>query len=145
LIFIRKLKKCNFCDVEKPIDEFKWMSRDGLLRFPRCKTCEKEYRKNYYEKNKDKLTAQKKTQYQRLHEIVEEHKDKPCVDCGNRYPSYVMDFDHIDPATKIIKVSALVYSGSEPLLLDEISKCEVVCANCHRIRTHKRKEASVKK
>jgi len=50
-----------------------------------------------------------------------------------------MDFDHLDPKTKVVKVSALIFEGSRQLLLDEIAKCELVCANCHRERTHQRK------
>ena len=52
----------------------------------------------------------------------------------------MMDFDHRDPSTKIDKVCAFVFKGSKRLLLEEIAKCDVVCANCHKIRTHIRKQ-----
>lgn len=67
--------------------------------------------------------------------IVTAFKDRPCQDCGNRYPSYVMDCDHRDPAQKTINVSQLLLS-SVTRLWEELDKCDVVCANCHRIRTH---------
>ena len=57
-----------------------------------------------------------------------------------KFPVEAMDFDHIDPTTKIDKVSAMVYKGSLPLLLAEIAKCELVCSNCHRIRTVARRK-----
>jgi hypothetical protein len=57
------------------------------------------------------------------------------MDCGIKYPSYVMDFDHRDPTTKLFAIGA-AYSVAEKRLRDEISKCDVVCANCHRERTH---------
>lgn len=69
--------------------------------------------------------------------ISEEVKSKPCVDCGKSYPPYVMDFDHVR-GQKIRDVAWFVGSGSVQALLDEIAKCDVVCANCHRERTWKR-------
>lgn len=61
----------------------------------------------------------------------------PCVDCGGIFPPECMDFDHLRDKRK--GVSALLYAGrpwSE--VEEEMSKCELVCANCHRIRTRRR-------
>jgi hypothetical protein len=71
---------------------------------------------------------------------VREAKNKPCADCGVRYPYYVMEFDHLDSTTKEFNVSAGVTCASYERLLAEIAKCEVVCANCHAARTHQRKQ-----
>lgn len=60
----------------------------------------------------------------------------PCTDCGVMYPYYVMDFDHLD--NKKILVSKVINSGSWVQTKAEIAKCEVVCSNCHRIRTFNR-------
>ena len=62
---------------------------------------------------------------------------QPCTDCGVPYPYYVMDWDHIKD--KKFNVSRMGSLGSEKLILEEIAKCELVCSNCHRERTHKRK------
>lgn len=48
-----------------------------------------------------------------------------------------MDFDHLDGSTKLAKVSSLT---SFQQILDEAAKCEVVCANCHRLRTWERQQ-----
>lgn len=64
---------------------------------------------------------------------------KPCMDCGKKYPPYVMDFDHRENEKKELLVSKVGAYGM-PALLREIQKCDVVCSNCHRIRTHDRKE-----
>lgn len=64
-----------------------------------------------------------------------------CKDCKGLFPACVMDFDHIDANTKVKKVS-LLQDGSKERLLLEISKCEIVCANCHRIRSWKRLKRS---
>lgn len=60
----------------------------------------------------------------------------PCTDCGKSYPYYVMDFDHL--ADKKILISKVVNSGSWKQTKGEIAKCEIVCLNCHRIRTFNR-------
>lgn len=63
------------------------------------------------------------------------------MDCGVSYPSYVMDFDHRDPSLKKFELGdALSKVYSIQLVLDEIAKCDVVCANCHRIRTYASRE-----
>lgn len=62
--------------------------------------------------------------------------ETPCSDCGISYPPYVMDFDHIGD-DKVMAVSKIVQYSRERLIA-EIAKCEVVCSNCHRIRTHLR-------
>lgn len=65
-------------------------------------------------------------------------KGVPCLDCGLRFPHYVMDFDHVR-GSKCGNVSRMATSG-RPLdaLRAEIDKCEIVCSNCHRIRTYSR-------
>lgn len=69
-----------------------------------------------------------------------ELKSKPCTDCGDQFPPSVMDFDHMR-GEKVAEVSALVGSrGSLKRILAEIEKCDLVCANCHRLRTARRRE-----
>jgi len=59
------------------------------------------------------------------------------MDCGGRFHPVAMDFDHVQEKT--LSVGTLVSAGfSEKRIEEEISKCELVCANCHRIRTYKR-------
>lgn len=59
----------------------------------------------------------------------------PCSDCGKYYPSYVMDFDHVR-GIKNNNISKLSNMASRNKLKDELLKCEIVCANCHRERTY---------
>jgi hypothetical protein len=67
--------------------------------------------------------------------LIRNLKDVPCIDCGVAYPACAMDFDHQDGYIKRKEVSQLAGAAS---ILDEAAKCEIVCANCHRIRTHGR-------
>lgn len=71
----------------------------------------------------------------RNREIMREAKAVPCADCDERYPHYVMDFDHRDPSTKSFAIGGS-QTRAETVLRAEIEKCDVVCANCHRERTH---------
>ncbi len=62
---------------------------------------------------------------------------KGCADCGYRAHPAALDFDHRDPKLKQEHIANLVaQSPSRASLWREVSKCDVVCANCHRIRTH---------
>ena len=58
----------------------------------------------------------------------------PCMDCGGSFPAICMDFDH-RPGTQKRRPIAAMRAGSLSRLKREISKCDLVCANCHRIRT----------
>lgn len=66
-------------------------------------------------------------------------KDKPCLDCGVVYPPFVLDFDHVR-GNKASSISDLVAKGASlQVISKEISKCDLVCANCHRVRTFSRR------
>jgi len=59
----------------------------------------------------------------------------PCVDCGLVLPVYVMHWDHLPGYEKIDEISSMVASRKRSAVLEEIKKCELVCANCHVMRT----------
>lgn len=65
------------------------------------------------------------------------YKGKECKDCRiSSLPDCCYDFDHLDSTQKSFGISEGIFSGkSLEELKQEIDKCEVVCANCHRIRT----------
>lgn len=70
----------------------------------------------------------------KLNKILHPYKDVPCMDCNIQFPPYVMDFDHRDPDDKLFDLSKPRRSD-QIVFLAEINKCDIVCANCHRIRT----------
>jgi hypothetical protein len=76
--------------------------------------------------------------FARRRQIVIEAKQKPCADCGIQYPYYVMDFDHREGETKNFSLFK-IHGATVKRILEEITKCDVVCANCHRKRTHQRR------
>jgi hypothetical protein len=98
--------------------------------------------RRWYAANKAKVAAKKDRKRERLRDLVRTAKERPCADCDGSFPYYVMDFDHVAD-DKSALVSKLVNFGAVQRLLDEMDKCEVVCANCHRIRTWRRMQGHV--
>jgi hypothetical protein len=72
-----------------------------------------------------------------LDEVRRIKSTTPCADCEKTYPYWVVQFDHVR-GIKIDKVNRMVYTSSYEKVMEEISKCEVVCANCHHDRTFQR-------
>jgi hypothetical protein len=67
-------------------------------------------------------------------------EDNPCGDCGNFFPACAMDFDHRPDETKTYDVGMMVAHGhNKDKVMEEIAKCDLVCACCHRVRTRDRK------
>jgi hypothetical protein len=70
---------------------------------------------------------------QEFHTRLNELKSSPCADCRRQFLPVAMDFDHVR-GTKFRMVSTMVNYSWERVL-NEISKCDLVCACCHRQRT----------
>lgn len=70
--------------------------------------------------------------------LMKRAKEAPCVDCGGVFDSVCMDFDHV-PGRGEKKFNLYQFKNfSLAEVEDELSKCDLVCANCHRLRTKKR-------
>ena len=133
------------CRKKKPESEF--AIKRGTVRNTECKACKREYNKGWYKKNKDKhiqaVGRNNKRYFMEKYDWVNELKKNPCTDCRSRFHPCAMDFDHLDPKAKTACISVLLRNrASRKLILAEIAKCELVCANCHRLRTFNRRRAS---
>jgi hypothetical protein len=95
---------------------------------------QREAVRRYYDRNRDVYRAKNDRKRARLRQLVIEAKAVPCMDCGQVFPAYVMDFDHREG--KESEISVLVNALSLGRLVTEMAKCDVVCANCHRVRTY---------
>lgn len=93
-------------------------------------------RRKHYLKNRERYIATAKKNKVQMRLYVRSQKERPCTDCHKTYPYYVMQFDHI--SGKEYNISTLVNYNNRVKIKDEIAKCEVVCANCHAERTHRR-------
>lgn len=133
-------KYCKKCDKDKPIDEFRIKNKITGVRQSHCNQCQRNYTKEHYCKNKSYyLNKARKHDQKRIDWLREYKEGKPCTDCGIIYPFYVMQFDHL--RDKIESVSLMARLVGKDKLLEEINKCELVCANCHAIRTYTRNHA----
>lgn len=81
------------------------------------------------QRNDDRLKRFKRSDDNRQY-VWDYLKEHPCVKCGENDP-VVLEFNHIDPSMKEGLVSDFIYK-SRTKLINEIEKCEVMCANCHR-------------
>lgn len=137
------MKKCSKCGVSQSIDQFnrRSSSSDGLQHH--CKSCNKKRLAKHYENNKSYyIDKSRKWKLSRKAQI-DKLKSVPCADCKNFYPPYIMDFDHRDNTKKLFNIGQARSTKSKQSVDDEIAKCDVVCSNCHRERTHQRLQADV--
>jgi len=132
-------KKCVECLLHKNKEEFNKNSSltDGCQS--RCRECDKSRAKKFYALHKIKMkksTAKCKYRRRLRHRefIINYLKEHPCVDCGESN-IVVLEFDHVRDKHKPISLMMGVYSLDR--IKNEIDKCEVRCANCHRMKTAK--------
>lgn len=137
------IKRCSKCLKEKDISDF-YCRKNGPRAgkyYEKCKLCMKRRGIKYYYQNHTRQLAlankRRRKAYLLKRAYIVKCKNISCADCKKKYPFYVMDFDHRNDNNKIRDVS---YMFTRNWSLDkiklEISKCDVVCANCHRIRTY---------
>lgn len=126
------MKKCSKCNLNKSDSEF----IAGKSKRYHCHSCQKQYVREHYKKNRKQYYERNK---KRKVEVIQEVKlyleSKKCVDC-NIDDIRVLEFDHVR-GKKHKHLSRLIHESTWPIVKKEIEKCDVVCANCHRIRTNK--------
>jgi len=121
IVITTETKKCSRCLAEKSPNDF--------YKNYNCKT----YRNECKKCNNSRVDRKRKE----LRDFSKELKSIPCMDCKIEYPYYVMDFDHRESSTKEYNLSQMRFCSKEKFL-EEAQKCDIVCANCHRIRTYNR-------
>jgi hypothetical protein len=136
-------KVCTKCEKEKSVTDFYFRNKSKNKRRSDCKVCCEQSRKSkeHYEKYKDEYKFRNKERKERLlnentNYLLSYLKEHHCVDCGESNP-IVLEFDHIKPNEKEFGISKMMRDYTWDQILKEIDKCEVVCANCHKIRTAK--------
>jgi len=131
-------RRCTKCEEEKPLEDFSFRSKKANRRHAWCKPCLYARQKAGYEANPQVQIDRIKRHRHRNRDWMHEVKDCPCMDCGVKYHPAVMEFDHRLGTKKLFNVSVGVLSRSRRVVLEEMSKCDIVCANCHRMRTWNR-------
>jgi hypothetical protein len=127
------------CGETKPEVDFAFDDIAKGTRQRHCRKCQAAYRRAHYLANRDEYIRR---EVARINKYRVENRAlllayliaHPCVDCGEGDP-VKLDFDHRDPALKRDNIGSLVARKPWRLVLPEIEKCAVRCANCHMRRT----------
>jgi hypothetical protein len=133
-------KICNSCKEERDAEnDFSWEYKSRDIRQKRCKYCQSELSKQHYQDNRQIYNERSRNnKIQRLlqnkiqiHAYLSTH---PCADCG-QVDIRLLEFDHVQ-GQKFREIADLFTWGSNWSTLEaEIAKCEIRCANCHRIKS----------
>lgn len=134
------MKKCSKCGEEKSLSEFYWRNKAKGTRMSACKACRSTAAAQRWASGSEKESnyESKARRVQRAYDYIwSVLSTSSCADCDERNP-LVFEFDHVR-GTKIRDVGTMVVQNyGLQAIKDEIAKCEVVCANCHKIRTSTR-------
>ena len=123
---IRLLTMGRDLDKKKEYDRKRWHEKKE-----HCSKTHAEWRKNNLEQRAE---AQRKANRKKW-DYIDSFKQKPCPGCNQSFPPYCLDFHHIDPSTKSFKMGEATHK-SYAMIDEEIKKCVVLCACCHR-KLHK--------
>ena len=127
------MKTCTICKKEKELDQFNFKNKSRGWLSSYCRECQNRMSADHYRNNKAQYIANNKAGRTRnVKKMVEYLSAHPCVDCGEADP-IVLEFDHLRDKSGCI--SKMVRFNSWRVIIREISKCVVRCANCHRRKT----------
>jgi hypothetical protein len=136
------MKICSMCSKEKSLSEFN--KKSGRKNHqPYCRSCDNQKSREYYAANKEhhikEISKRNKKYKKEIDDLIRDMKSSTkCADCNKKYHWFQMDFDHVR-GKKDRPISEMVGNKvGKDRILAEIDKCEIVCANCHRLRTFKR-------
>jgi hypothetical protein len=135
------MKQCVTCGESKLESEYNWRYKSKGIKSNTCRSCQSKQKKRWYENNKEEhiksVAKNRKAAIKTAQQYVWDYlSTRSCVDCGESNP-VVLEFDHVRGRKKM-SVSNLAKEGySIKTIQKEIEKCEIRCANCHRIKTHK--------
>src|SRR6266568_7910463 len=137
--YVRRVKNCGKCRVTKPLSEFHASRRSGHQHW--CKSCRREYDAAYWQRTRERRLEKRRQRHAQMAEWNRQLKTQtPCADCGGVFHHAAMTWDHLPGNTKRADVSNLLRRRySRAVISEEMAKCEVVCANCHAVRTFERR------
>jgi hypothetical protein len=126
-------KLCCWCKQKKKINYFSLnkLHKDG--HNDSCRDCTNDYRRKYYIRNKDREKDYAKKWRQGFQDIINEYKlNGRCVKCGENHPA-TLDFHHTTNEKNFeIANAARIVGITKEKLIEEITKCVILCSNCHR-------------
>jgi hypothetical protein len=136
------MKRCTKCEQELPFEDFAPNKRDRYDSM--CRPCRRAYQNAWYRKTgarrREQINACNARRIKRSKERIAAYlSSHPCVDCGEK-DIIVLEFDHVR-GKKVGNIADLWRHSAWNRVAEEIEKCDVRCANCHRRITHTRRWA----
>lgn len=105
-------------------------------RCPLCKAAGQEYSRKYYKRKVEELGAGFQYPPDRKEKIDNYKIEHGCGICGYSENPLALDFHHRPGEIKIFTIARGGRKGKWSRVLAEIGKCDILCANCHRIITY---------
>jgi ribosomal protein L32 len=134
--YLRTMKTCGKCGEQQELTSF---HRRGRIVQAWCRSCRQTYDRSYHARNSSTRVAQSRMRRAKLARFNAEMKAAtPCADCGHFFHHAAMTWDHIPGVPKLADIANLVKGGMRRKFFIELTKCELVCANCHAVRTWSR-------
>lgn len=135
------MKRCSRCKTEKPLSDFGTNKSKKDRLQTSCKDCRKIYNHNYYmsspEQNTNRQASNLRNKQRNRDYVYNYLLEHPCVDCKES-DIVVLEFDHVRD-TKIDNISSMIsFPCNLEKIQEEIDKCEIRCANCHKRKTAER-------
>lgn len=134
------MKRCSGCGEVKPLSEFHKNKgrKDGVNSY--CKPCRAVIDHKRYEAKVGTTVSghPRRSEPGRKAWLISLKTGKPCTDCGRIFPHQVMQWDHRPGTEKLGEISGEFRTRPRDEILAEIAKCDLVCTNCHAIRTFSR-------
>ncbi len=125
------LRRCGKCKLRTPPSNFGRHPQNGRQWW--CKQCFRAYFVKRGQLHRDQTERARRKRQKRCYELIAERRRDGCSDCGEGDP-LVLEFDHIGP--KRWNISEMARDTASPRKVAvELAQCDVVCANCHRLRT----------
>lgn len=88
---------------------------------------------------KEKARKRRTVSRSKQADVLNKYKeDAGCIDCNEKYPYWLLDFDHKPEFQKVDSPYRMIRMINTTAMWEEVAKCDVVCPNCHRIRTYTR-------
>ena len=125
-----QMKTCKSCFISLPEAKFKFRATTGRQSGQRHSMCNRCLYVKY-----TRPEAERKVK-----EVHEYQMEKGCVNCGYKEHPSALEFDHLPGTEKLFNIGEKMGSYSRTILWEEIAKCDVVCANCHAVRTFNRRK-----
>ena len=141
---MQAMRTCTICKVNKNEQDFFFRNKSKARLHAQCKDCHTISRRKmwraHYHKYGSNYRARAVERSRKIKDKLRQHMklylaDKACVRCGIA-DIRLLEFDHIDPSTKSFSIArGLTSTLSWDKILAEISKCQILCANCHKLKT----------